>query len=167
MEECNWEDWSVSDTSGITITCSATYFWKVNCTLLLKGVTKASLRNKKFWKFRFLGYFSESTTEDYKRKYWSARKRFEITIPSWATYLEVSAHISLKIARESFLEAKILRKFWFLGYFSKAKTEECDQNNWSDCDKFGMVISCSAAYFMEVGARISWKVAMKVFLEVK
>ena len=77
--------------------------------------------SEKFWKFRFLGYFSESTTEDYKQKYWSVRKRFEITIPSWATYLEVSAHISLKIARESFLEAKILRKFWFLGTFLKQK----------------------------------------------
>ena len=141
----------------------------MNCTLLLKVVIKASLRSEKFWKFRFLGYFSESTTEDYKQKYWSARKRFEITIPSWATYLEVSAHISLKIARESFLEAKILRKFWFLGTFLKQKRrdERCDQNNWSDCDKFGMVMSCSAAYCMEVGARVSWKVAMKVFLEVK
>lgn len=39
--------------------------------------------------------------------------------------------------------------------------EEYDQKDWVFSDKFGITIPCSVAYFMEVGARISLKVATK------
>ena len=40
-------------------------------------------------------------------------------------FLEVSAHVSLKVAtKDSFRDKKTY--FKFLGYFSKAKTEECN-----------------------------------------
>ena len=52
--------------------------------------------------------------------------------------------------------------------------EECDQEdwnfsnkNWSDCNKFGMIISSSALYFLEVGARFSLKVVTKAFYRGK
>ena len=59
----------------------------------------------------------------------------------------MSAQILLKIASERFFRGKNTPKILIFRVFSKAKTEECDQKKWSDCDKFGMVISCSATYF--------------------
>ena len=52
-----------------------------------------------------------------------------------------------------------LKKLWnirYLACFSKGKTEECDQENWSFSDKFGITIPCSATYFVEAGARVSF-----------
>ena len=71
------------------------------------------------------------------------------------------AHVLQKV------EAKILQKFRFLEYFLKAKREECDQKNWTVCNKFGIIIPCEATYSLEVGPGVSLKVATKVFLEVK
>ena len=39
--------------------------------------------------------------------------------------------------------------------------EESDQNVWNVFDQFGSTISCSGAYFLEVGAHVSLKVATK------
>ena len=56
---------------------------------------------------------------------------------------------------------KTLSKFRFLGCFSKAKAEECHQKVCNVFDQFGITIPCSAAYFLEIGARVSLKVATK------
>ena len=45
--------------------------------------------------------------------------------------------------------------------------EECDQKVWYIFDQYGISISCSATYFMEVGARVSLKVATKVSIRGK
>ena len=53
-------------------------------------------------------------------------------VPCSAIYfLEVGAHVSLKVATEVFLEVKNILKFRFLDYFSKEEREECDQEDWS------------------------------------
>ena len=57
-------------------------------------------------------------------------------------FLEVSAHALLKTANKgSFRNEKNLA---FLDYFSEAKTEECNQKNKSVCNRFGIIIPCSA-----------------------
>ena len=45
--------------------------------------------------------------------------------------------------------------------------EKCDQKDWNVSDKFGIIIPCSATYFMEVGARVSLKVATKISFRAK
>ena len=39
--------------------------------------------------------------------------------------------------------------------------EECNQKPWNVFDPFGIIIHCSATYFVDVGAPISLKVANK------
>ena len=39
--------------------------------------------------------------------------------------------------------------------------KECDQKVWNVFDRFGITIACSDTYFLEVGARVSLKVATK------
>ena len=42
-------------------------------------------------------------------------------------FLEVTAHVSLKVAtNNSFRDKKTMNIYYLLGYFSKAKLEECD-----------------------------------------
>ena len=41
--------------------------------------------------------------------------------------------------------------------------EECDQEDWSVSDKFGIITPCSATYYLEVHARVSLKVATKAY----
>ena len=55
--------------------------------------------------------------------------------------------------------AKKLWKSTFLGYFSKAQTEKCDQKKKSLSDKFGMVISGLDTCFLEASAHAMLKVA--------
>ena len=44
-------------------------------------------------------------------------------------FLEASAHVSFKVATDDFFKDKeIIYKFRFSECFSKAKTEECDEN---------------------------------------
>ena len=91
-----------------------------------------------------------------------------ITIPCSATYfLEVGARVSLKVATKGSFRGKKLWKFRFLGCFSKEKTEECDQKVWNVFDQFGITAPCSASSFLEVGARVSLKVATKGSLRGK
>ena len=64
----------------------------------------------------------------------------------------------------------MVKKLWkirFLGCFSKAKTEKCDQKVWNVFNQFTIIIPCSAAYFLEVGAHDSLKVATKGYLRAK
>ena len=39
--------------------------------------------------------------------------------------------------------------------------EECDQKVWNAFNQFDITLPCSARYFLEVGARVSLKVAIK------
>ena len=57
------------------------------------------------------------------------------------------------------LEAKILQKFTFLEWSSKTKREECDQEHWTVCNKFGTYTPWETKYSLEVGSRVSLKVA--------
>ena len=65
------------------------------------------------------------------------------------------------------LEFKKLSKFRFLGCFSIVKTEECDLKVGNFFDQIGINIPCSATYFVEVGARVSLKIATKVYIRHK
>ena len=75
--------------------------------------------------------------------------------------LEVNTPVSWKAATKASLRGKKTLKTQISGYFFIAKTEECDQKNWSECNKIGMSISSTTTNFLEVGARFSLKVARK------
>ena len=84
-----------------------------------------------------------------------------------ATYfLEVGARILLKVVTKGSFRGKKSKNLASLGYFSEAKMD-CDQKDWRVFNRFGIIIPCSATYILEVGARVSLKVATEVFLEVK
>ena len=99
----------------------------------------------------------------------SLSDKFGTCIPCSASFfLEVFACVSLKRSTKVFFRGKKLLKLRFLDYFSKTEMEECDQEdwnfsnkNWSDCNKFGMIIYSSAPYFLEVDVRFSLKVVIK------
>ena len=77
--------------------------------------------------------------------------QFGITMPSSATYfLEVGAHISLKVATKGSIRGKKLWKFRFLGSFSKLKTEECDKKVWNVFDQFGIFSGSTYTRFIEI-----------------
>ena len=59
------------------------------------------------------------------------------------------------------MEVKELLKSRFSGYFSKAKTEECDQKILSLSDKFGMLMSGLDTHFLEVNVHALLKIATK------
>ena len=96
--------------------------------------------------------------QEYDQKDQSVYNSFGIII----YFLEVGARILLKVATKVFLELKKLLKLWFLDYFYKAKTEECDQEDWSVSYKFEITTPCSATYHLEGGAPFSLKVPTKV-----
>ena len=77
-------------------------------------------------------------------------------------FLEVSVHALLKVATKGSFRGKKYENVAFLGYFSKAKTEECSQIVWSVCSRFGIIIPCSAKYFLKVGKCVSLRVPTKV-----
>ena len=52
-------------------------------------------------------------------------------------------------------------------YFSKAKPEECDPKYRSFGNRFGIIIPCSATYFLEVGACVLWKASQQSFFRGK
>ena len=123
---------------------------------------------KTFWKFRFSGCFSKVKTVKSNQKVWDVFDQFGITIPCSSTYfLEVGARVSLKVATKGSLGGKNILKIKFLGCFSKAKTQECEQKVWNIFDQLGITIRCSPTYFLKVGARVSLKVATKVCLAGK
>ena len=93
--------------------------------------------------------------------------QFDIAIPCSARYfLEVCACVLLKVANKVPPKGKKKKKQWklkFLGCFSVAKMEEGNLKAWIVLDQFGISIPFSATDFLEVDARISLKVATKVF----
>ena len=58
-------------------------------------------------------------------------------------------------------------KLRFLDYFSRAETEDSDQEDWSVSDAFGIITACSTTYHLEVGAPVSLKEAIKASLKGK
>ena len=58
-------------------------------------------------------------------------------------FLEMSDNAILKIATKSSCRGKKYRNLTFLGYFSEAKTKDCDQKDWSVYTRFGTTIPCS------------------------
>ena len=75
--------------------------------------------------------------------FWNVFDQFSITIPCSATYfLEVGAHVSLKVATRGSLRGKKLWKLRFLSCSSKAKIEECDQIVGNVFDQFSITIPC-------------------------
>ena len=135
---------------------------QVGARVSLKVATKGSLRGKKLWKFRISGCFSKAKMEECYQNVWKVFYQFGIIIPCSAIYfLDVRVHFSLKVATKGFLRVKKLWKLRFLGCFSKAKSEECNQNVWNVFYQFGITIPCSATYFLEAGARVLLKVATK------
>ena len=96
-EECDRQDWSVSDKSGLITSCSP------------KVVTKASLGGKKLWKLKI---------EECDRKNWSFSDKFGMLMPRSKTlFLEVSAHVSLKVATKGSFRSKEIWKFAILKAF--------------------------------------------------
>ena len=75
--------------------------------------------------------------------------------------MEVGARVSLKVATKVSIRGKKLQKFRICGCFSITKTEEWDQKVCNLFYQFGISLSCSATYFLEVGARVSMKLATK------
>ena len=67
----------------------------------------------------------------------------------------------LESSPKGLLEVKSIKKFRFLGCFSKAKTKDCDQKISNVFDQFGITIPCSDTYFLEVDTHFSLKVATK------
>ena len=62
---------------------------------------------KKLWKVRFLGCFSNAKTEEWDQKVWNVSDQFRITIPGSATYfVAVGACISLKVANKGSITGK-------------------------------------------------------------
>ena len=79
----------------------------------LKLATKGSLRSKKSWKFRCLGCFSKTKTEECNQNVWYAFDQFYITWPcsGSVTYLlEVGARVSLKVTIKGFPRGKKVLK---------------------------------------------------------
>ena len=76
------------------------------------------------------------------------------------SFLKFSAPISLKVATNGSFRGKKIQNFSILKAFL------LKQKRWSPTkktvsDKFDISITCSAAYFLEVGARVSLKVFAK------
>ena len=73
----------------------------------------------------------------------------------------MGAPVSLNSPPKLLLEEENIWKSKFLGYFSKARTEECAQKELSWFDKFEMLMSGLDAYFLEVNAHALLKMATK------
>ena len=120
--------------------CSNTYFLQVSAHVSLKVATKGYFRGKK-----------NSETLDIwlvflKEKRRSAIKKIEVSLTNLALLSLAQQHIlwkqvhvfHFKSPPKHVLEVKKLWKFRFWGCFSIAKTEECDQRNWSFSEMFGI-----------------------------
>ena len=139
MEECDQEDWSVSDTFGIITTCWAAYHLEVGALVSLKAVKKVSSGGKKFWKSRFLGYFSNAKTEECKQEDWSVFDTFGIVTPSSALYhLEMGAPFSLNLATKASFECQKPPKIYIFRPFFRVKRRSATKKTF---DKFGSLMS--------------------------
>ena len=77
-------------------------------------------------------------------------ERLVLFLTFW--FLEVNARVSLKIVTSGFfLGANEFQNLSFWGYYSEAKTEECDQRILYLCVDFGMLMSRTTIDFLGVG----------------
>ena len=127
-EECGQEDWSASDKFGIITPCSSKYHLEMGAPVSLKVATKASFGGKKkLIKLRSSASLSKEETEECNQEEWNVSDKFWIVTPCSDTYhLEVGAPVSLKVINETYFGGKKTLKIQILGYFSKAKAEECN-----------------------------------------
>ena len=117
-EECDQEDWSVSDVFEIITLLSATYHLEVGVPFSVRLATKASFEGKKNWKSKFLGYFSKAKMEEYDQNKLSLSDKFGMLLSGLDTYfLEVSAHTLLKVATKRSFRGKKSENLAFIGYF--------------------------------------------------
>ena len=146
----------------MNISCTATYFLKTAARFSLKVTTKASFRFKKVWKLRFFRLL-------FKSKNGEVRSKNGVTVINLAWLYLLQQHIFRNLVHtfhwkwppKLLLEVKKLWKSRFLGYFSKAKTEECNQKTWSVCNTFDITIRRSAKCYAEVSAHVPQKIATK------
>ena len=83
-------------------------------------------------------------------------------------FLEVSAHVLMKLAAKYSIRSKKSKNLVFLLCFFKAKTKECNKKkNRSACRRFGIIISCSITCYPEMSVHVSLKVATKASLTLK
>ena len=98
------------------------------------------------------------------KKKLSLSDKFGMLISGLDTYfLEVSAHSLPKVATKISFRGKKYENLVFLGCFWETKTEESNQKDLSVWHRFCIIIPYSVTYFLEVGARVSLKVATEVF----
>ena len=101
---------------------------------------------------------------EWEHKDWSVSEKFEIITPRSATpFLELGARFSSSVATKAFFGGRKCKHLTFLGYFSEAKTEECNQKTWIVYNRFGIITRYSLTYFLEVGTRVSLNVVTKDF----
>ena len=81
--------------------------------------------------------------------------------------LEVGARVSLKVATKEYVRGYKTLKIQIFRLLFQAYTEECDQKNQSFSGKFGMLMTRSDTYFLELSALISLKVTTKVITILK
>ena len=110
---------------------TGTFFLEVGASLSLKLATKRSFRGKKTWKFRFLGGFCKSKTEECDHKNWIFSDEFEMLMPGSNThFLEVSVHVSLKVATKGSFRGENVWKFSVLkAFFLKQKRRSAIEKN--------------------------------------
>ena len=137
-EECDEQDCYASDTFEIVTPCSARFRLDLGAPISLKAATRS---------------FCQTRREECGQKDWSACRKFGIIIPFSVTYfLEVRARVLFK----GFLEVKNLLKLKFLDYFSKRKTEECDQEDSSVSDTFEIITPSSPTYYLNKWHPFQW-----------
>ena len=128
-------------------------FCKSRALIPRKYMAEQSIRVSN-WSEIFKSLWSHSSFFDLEQSNLSASDKFRTVIPFSATFvLEMNAQVLDKVATKgSSRGKKNLKNLHFWGYFSKAKTVECVQNNLNVSDKFGTFLPCSASYFLEVSA---------------
>ena len=109
--------------------------------------------------FRLL--FSSKNGEMRSNK-WNDGNKFAINASCLATFSEYWWTLFIE-SEKLLLEVKKLWKSRFLGYFSKAKREECNQKTWSVCNVFGIAIRSSVMWVR----MFHRKLPPKVLLEAK
>ena len=70
------------------------------------------------------------------------------TFRNWVHAFQQSSH-------QSFFGGKKIQKFSIFSSFFGAKTEECDQKNWSAYNRFGILTRYLLTYFLEVAISTS------------
>ena len=67
----------------------------------------------------------------------------------------------IEVATKNYFRDKKLWKYKFLSCCYKAKPEECNQKSWITFGQFGIIVPCSATYFLELSAHVLLEAATK------